>query len=149
MQFATFNFLALLPLATAHFRLDWPTNRGFDPAKAGDFPCGGFNDMKTPRTQFPLNGAPIQLNMEHTQTNIAVYMAVGNSASDLSFSTVLRPQMSQEGLGDFCMGKLSIPSGMNITAGTNATIQVVTNGHSGGGLYQVRVLEMINRYAKC
>ncbi|KAF2634997.1 hypothetical protein P280DRAFT_369272, partial [Massarina eburnea CBS 473.64] len=133
---------ALLPLAAAHFILDWPTNRGFDDSKAVDFPCGGFNDVKT-RTEFPLNGGPIQLDMHHTQTQVAVYLAVGNNPGS-NYNIVLRPQLTQEGLGDFCLGQINIPSGLNISAGTNATIQVVSNGDPSGGLYQCADVTFVN-----
>ncbi|KAF1962808.1 hypothetical protein CC80DRAFT_361976, partial [Byssothecium circinans] len=135
--------LALLPLATAHFVLDWPTNRGFDDVKSVNFPCGGFDSVKTPRTEFPLSGSPIQLDMHHTQTRIAVYLAIGNDPGS-NYNIVLRPQLSQEGPGDFCLGQVNIPSGLNITAGTNATIQVVTNGDPSGGLYQCGDITFVN-----
>lgn len=132
----TFSLLALLPLATAHFVLDWPTNRGFDDEQAVNGPCGGFNDVKT-RTDFPLSGGPIQLDMHHTQTKVAVYLALGNDPT--SYSITLLPQLAEEGPGDFCLGSVNIPSDLNITSGTNATIQVVSNGDPSGGLYQVRL----------
>lgn len=129
------SLFALLPLATAHFVLNWPTGRGFDDANAPNFPCGGFDSVKTPRTEFPMSGGPIQLEMHHTQTNVAVYMALGDNPG--SFSIVLRNQFAEQGPNNFCIGMVSIPEGMNITAGTNATIQVVSNGDPDGGLYQV------------
>lgn len=131
-----FALLTLLPFAAAHFTLDWPTARGFDDAQAPSFPCGGFNDVKTPRTPWPQTGAPLQLNMHHTRTNIAVYMAIGDNPGS-NFSIVLRPQLSEEGPGDFCLGMVSVPQNLNISDGTPATIQVVTNGDPDGGLYQV------------
>ena len=126
----------LLPLTTAHFQLTWPENRGFDDSSATNFPCGGFDSVSSNRTDFPMSGGPIQLNLEHTQTRIAVYMAIGDEPTS-NFSIVLRPQSEREGLGDYCMGQGSIPSGLNISAGTKATIQVVSNGDPNGGLYQV------------
>ncbi|PVH97958.1 hypothetical protein DM02DRAFT_532140 [Periconia macrospinosa] len=127
--------LLLAPPTTAHFTLDWPTARGFDDAQATSFPCGGFNNVKTPRTDFPLSGGPLQLNMHHPRTRVAVYLALGNDPGS-SFNYVLLPQLTQTGLGDFCLGHVNLPSGVNVTAGTNATIQVVTNGDPDGGLYQ-------------
>lgn len=137
MHFSVLPLVALLPLASAHFTLDWPPARGFDDAKAVDFPCGGFDSVKTPRTEFPLNGGPLQLNMHHPQTRIAVYLALGNDPGS-NYNFVLVPQLMQQGLGDFCLGDVKLPSGLNLTAGTNGTIQVVTNGDPTGGLYQVR-----------
>ena len=131
-----FALFSLLPLTTAHFLLDYPTARGFDDDKAPDFPCGGFDTVKTPRSPWPQTGGPIQLDMHHTQTNIAVYLSVGDNPGS-NFSIVLRPQLSMEGLGNFCLGMVSVPAGLNISDGTPATIQVVTNGDPDGGLYQV------------
>ena len=132
----TFSLFSLLPLATAHFTLEWPTSRGFDDVKATNFACGGFDSVKTPRTSWPLTGAPIQLNMEHTETNLAVYMSVGEDPGT-NFNIILVPQFAMNGLGDFCMGMVSVPAGLNISDGTPATIQVVSNGDPDGGLYQV------------
>jgi hypothetical protein len=130
------SLLVLLPLTTAHFILNWPEKRGFDDAQAAGFPCGGFDSVSPSRTDFPLSGGPIQLDMHHSQTRIAVYLAVGDNPGS-NYSIVLRPQFQRDGLGDFCMGQVSIPADLNISAGTPATIQVVTNGDPDGGLYQV------------
>ncbi|CAI6339247.1 unnamed protein product [Periconia digitata] len=135
MHYSTFNLLALLPFATAHFTLNWPTARGFDDTQAGSFPCGGFDEVKSPRTEFPLGGGPLQLNLEHTSTQVAVYLSLGSDPGN-NYNIVLRPQFKEQGPGDFCLGEVGLPSSLNITSGTNGTIQVVTNGHAGGGLYQ-------------
>ena len=132
----TLSLFSLLPLATAHFLLDWPTARGFDDDKASNFACGGFDSVKTPRTSWPLTGAPIQLDMHHTQTNLAVYMSVGENPGT-NFNITLVPQFAMDGPGDFCIGMVSVPAGLNISDGTLATIQVVSNGDPTGGLYQV------------
>jgi nascent polypeptide-associated complex subunit beta len=63
-------------------------------------------------------------------------MAVGDKPGD-GFSVVLRPQLQVTGLGEFCIGGIQIPSNLNISDGTPASIQVVTNAHGAGGLYQV------------
>jgi nascent polypeptide-associated complex subunit beta len=129
--------LSLLPVSLAHFQLTYPVSRGFDDNTAGNFPCGGFNNVQGQRTDYLMSGSPLQLKMGHDQTHVAVYMAVGSDPGS-AFNTVLRQQFVVTGLGDFCMGEISIPSGMNISEGTNATIQVVSNADgSGGGLYQV------------
>src|SRR5690349_21069556 len=128
--------LSMLPCTLAHFQLTWPPKRGFNDDSATQFPCGGFNDVQQQRTDWPINGGPLQLNMEHPQTNVAVYLAIGNNPGS-AFNTKLRNQFTVEVLGNFCVGQLNVPSGLNVTDGTPATIQVVTNGDGGGGLYQV------------
>jgi hypothetical protein len=133
--------LSLLPVSLAHFTLDWPKARGASETTADNFPCGGFNNVGQ-RVDFPISGGPLQLNMGHEQTNVAVYLAIGSNPGS-SFNTVLRPQFVVTGLGNFCIGQINIPSSANVTDGTQATIQVVSNGHSGGGLYQVRRISFV------
>jgi nascent polypeptide-associated complex subunit beta len=128
--------LSFLPLSLAHFQLTFPESRGFKDEEEGNFPCGGFNDVQQQRTDFPISGGPIQINLGHTQTNVAVYMAIGDNPGE-GFSIVAQPQIQVEGLGDFCLGSVSVPEGLNVTDGTKASIQVVTNAHGSGGLYQV------------
>lgn len=135
--------LALAPVALAHFNLNYPTSRGFDEDKESTYPCGGYDSVQSQRTDFPISGGPIQLKLGHQQTNIAVYLAVGDN-SDSGFSTVLYPQFQVSGFGDFCLGNVSIPSSLNVTEGTKASIQVITNAHGEGGLYQCSDLNLVN-----
>lgn len=137
MIFNALALLAALPLGSAHFLLTWPDRRGFDDDKATGGPCGGFDTPSSNRTQFPLSGAPIQLDMHHTQTKLAVYLALGNNPTADDFTITLVPTLSEEGPSNFCFGSVSIPSNLNISEGTNGTIQVVSNGDPNGGLYQV------------
>ncbi|KAJ4358971.1 hypothetical protein N0V95_002587 [Ascochyta clinopodiicola] len=134
--------LALAPVALAHFNLNYPTSRGFDEDKESTFPCGGYDTVQSQRTDFPINGAPIQLKLGHQQTNIGVYLAVGDNPGD-GFSVVLYPQLQVSGFGDFCLGDVSIPSSLNITDGTKASIQVITNAHGEGGLYQCADVNLV------
>jgi len=127
--------LTLLPLASAHFLLNWPPSRGFDDDKAVTFPCGGFDSVSKNRTAFPATGGPIQLDMHHTQTDIMVILALGSDPGS-NYNIVLRPTVAEEGLGNFCLGMVSVPEGLNFTEGQDATIQVVSNGDPNGGLYQ-------------
>lgn len=144
---STFSLLTLLPLASAHFLLTYPAARGFDDDKAGTFPCGGFDTVSSSRVSWPTVGAPIQLDMHHTQTNVMVILALGDGTNP-SYNITMRPTFSEEGLGDFCMGMVSVPSDVNITEGQLATIQVVSNGDPDGGLYQVNSLPIShNRFS--
>jgi hypothetical protein len=136
------SLFSILPLASAHFLLNWPTSRGFNDPTSANFACGGFDSVKTPRTSWPLKGAPIQLNMHHSQTNVAVYMSIGEDPGT-NYNITLVPQFAVEGLGNFCMGTVSVPAGLNISDGTPATVQVVTNGDPDGGLYQVSLLSTL------
>jgi hypothetical protein len=131
---------ALLPLASAHFKLNYPAARGFDEDNLGQFPCGGQNTVSSNRTKFPITGGPIQLEMEHTSARVQVFMALGNEPGD-SFNIELLPTIQERGPQNFCIGAgaLTFPPGMRITEGTNATIQVITNGDPSGGLYNVSI----------
>jgi hypothetical protein len=129
---------ALLPLVSAHFKLIYPAARGFDEDILGTFPCGGQNTVSSNRTEFPITGAPIQLLMGHTSAKVQVLLALGNDPGS-NFDYVLLPTFQEQGPQNFCIGAgaLQFPAGLNITAGMNATIQVVTNGDPNGGLYNV------------
>jgi hypothetical protein len=133
----SFLALALAPVAFAHFNLNYPETRGFDEDKEPTGPCGGYDTVSSQRTDFPISGAPIQLTLGHQQTNVEVYLAVGDNPGN-AFNTVLYPQFQVSGLGKFCLGDVSIPSSLNVTEGTKATIQVITlaNGEN-TPLYQV------------
>ncbi|KAF8859403.1 hypothetical protein BDZ45DRAFT_589904, partial [Acephala macrosclerotiorum] len=100
----------------------------------GTFPCGGQDTVTSNRTSWPLSGGSIALTMGYIDANVDVLIAVGSDPGS-AFNTVLRPTFTEQGLGAFCMTGFTTPSGMNITDGTMATIQVVTNGDPGGGLY--------------
>ncbi|KAF1852097.1 uncharacterized protein K460DRAFT_325687 [Cucurbitaria berberidis CBS 394.84] len=139
----TFVALSLLPLTLAHFQLTFPKARGFSDDVESNFPCGGFNDVQKQRTDFPISGGPIQLNMGHPQTNIAVYVAIGDNPGS-GFSVVARQQLTVDGLGNFCIGSISLPTSLNVSDGTLASIQVVSNNHESGGLYQCADVKLVN-----
>ncbi|KAL3422332.1 expression library immunization antigen 1 [Phlyctema vagabunda] len=120
--------------ATAHFTLDYPTVRGFDEDKLVGYPCGGFDTPSTTRTSYPISGGRIALTMGHIDANVQVFLGLGNDVGS-AFNYALTPVYSEQGLGDFCITTLTIPEGVNVTEGTNATIQVITNGDPDGGLY--------------
>jgi hypothetical protein len=128
--------LSFVPLTFAHFELTFPKARGFNDESESSFPCGGFDTVSSERTNFPISGGPIQLSMGHPQTNVAVYMAIGDNPGS-GFSIVAKQQLTVEGLGNFCLGSVSVPAGLNVSDGTLASIQVVSNAHEAGGLFQV------------
>lgn len=77
------------------------------------------------------------LTMGHDQTVIQVLLGLGNDVGS-SFNIVLEPTFAQVGLGSFCLPDVELPASLGITEGMNATLQVVTDGEGGGGLYNVR-----------
>lgn len=132
---------SLLPLASAHFKLTYPAARGFDEDILGTFPCGGQDTVSSNRTSWPITGAPIQLYMGHTSAKVQVLLGLGNDPGS-NFNITLMPTFQEEGPDNFCINgaAIHIPADALslISEGTNATIQVVTNGDPNGGLYNVR-----------
>ncbi|KAJ5787581.1 hypothetical protein N7457_002571 [Penicillium paradoxum] len=138
MKFSFLALTAIVPLATAHFRLIYPTSRGFNSDTMTKFPCGGMGQSSN-RTQLPLSGGsfPVALEMHHAQTAVEVLLALGNDPGD-HFNIVLTPTFQVNGLGEFCLPHVEINEkliGRNLTNGMNATLQVQTNGDPTGGLY--------------
>lgn len=131
----------VLPMAAAHFILQYPTSRGFDEEKMPDFPCGGQPQSST-RTQIPLDGSfPLALTMGHVQTALEVLLALGTDPGT-NYNITLVPTFQITGLGAFCLPHVDMSEqaiGVNITDGMNATIQVQSNGDPMGGLYAVRL----------
>jgi hypothetical protein len=74
--------------------------------------------------------------MGHDRTVIQVLLGLGNDVGS-SFNIILEPTFAQVGLGSFCLPDVPIPASLGITEGMNATMQVVTDGEGGGGLYNV------------
>jgi hypothetical protein len=129
------GLLALPLLASAHFELQFPGARSDDDTEQASFPCGGHGQTQN-RTAVSLTSIPISMELGHTENIISVFLAVGNEVGS-SFNIELQPTIQEFGPGEFCFPSVPIPADLNITEGTNATLQVVTNAHSGGGLYNV------------
>lgn len=141
MKYSLFTYMAIVPLATAHFILRYPESRGSKTDSMTVFPCGSLS-QSTKRTQLPLSGGsfPVAIEMHHSSTAIEVLLALGNDPGD-NFNIVLEPTFGATGLGAFCLPHVAINEkliGRNLTDGMNATIQVQTNGDPSGGLYAVR-----------
>lgn len=140
MKFSLLAFTAIVPLVSAHFKLMYPTSRGFDEDTMTNFPCGGMSQSSN-RTKLPLSGGsfPVALEMHHSQTAVEVLLSLGSDPGD-NFNIVLSPTFQVKGLGEFCLPHVEINQkliGRNLTDGMNATLQVQTNGDPSGGLYAV------------
>ncbi|ORY89067.1 hypothetical protein BCR35DRAFT_262814 [Leucosporidium creatinivorum] len=132
---------ALVPLAAAHFTLDYPATRGFDEDLEPQF-CGGFPDVSSTRQPFPLSGsAPILIDSHHPSAQVGILISLdSNPTSFDNFTTtstgdaipMLLPFGQITGTGEFCfnvdVGSLGLS---NVTNGTVATIQVEFNGGDG------------------
>ena len=127
--------LAMPLLATAHFHMLFPTPRSEEDDSEGTGPCGGF-PVSAERTQVSIQSFPVALEMGHDRTVIQMLLALGNDPGN-NFNIVLEPTFQQQGEGDFCLPSVQVPQGLNIPDGSNGTLQVVTDGEGGGGLYIV------------
>lgn len=135
MLSATSVLLTLLPLASAHFALNFPAARDDDDTNQGTFPCGG-HDVVGQRTSVSLDSISLSMELGHSENYVSVFLAIGNEPGD-SFNVTLWPTAHEQGPGDFCWQSIPIPENLTIEEGTNATIQLITNAHDGGGLYNV------------
>ncbi|CRG88864.1 putative protein AFUA_6G02800 [Talaromyces islandicus] len=129
----------LLPIAAAHFTLDWPPARGFDEDKMPTFPCGGFGTPSSNRTSIALAASvlPVDITFHHSETSVSYLLALGSSPGE-NFNITLEPTLGAHGLGEFCLPNIPLDSkslGLSLRDGQNATLQVVTDGDNGGGLY--------------
>ncbi|KIW15372.1 hypothetical protein PV08_05418 [Exophiala spinifera] len=126
--------LSCLPALTlAHFELNFPPSRGTDDENQATFPCGGYSQTQN-RTRVSLTEVPVSVKLGHTENLFQVTLAIGDDVGS-SFNYDLLPTIQEFGPGDFCLSSIPVPADLNITDGTNATIQVITNSHDGSGLY--------------
>ena len=130
-------FTVLPFLTTAHFQLVFPPSRGTADEGQATYPCGGYTQTQN-RTSVPLTSIPISLELGHTKNLITVVLAIGNNVGS-NFNTIISPTVQEYGPGNLCWseGAILLPSDLNLTEGTNGTVQVITNSRDGGGLYNV------------
>jgi hypothetical protein len=129
--------LALLSLlASAHFNLEFPAPRSTEESSPQG-PCGGL-PVSTTRTSVNINSFPVALEMGHDRSVVQMLLALGNNPGN-NFNITLEQTFQQQGEGSFCLPDVVVPSGA-VEAGTNGTLQVITDGEGGGGLYMVRSL---------
>ncbi|KAL4805870.1 hypothetical protein BDV18DRAFT_160736 [Aspergillus unguis] len=135
----------LLPLAAAHFELNYPPSRGTDHENQAEFPCGGLSPS-TNRTRVSLSSPsfPIVLDMGHDQTAVQFLLGVGTNPGS-NYNISLRKTFRVEGLGQFCVPEIELDEGLlgrELEDGLNLTLQVVNNGHPSGGLYACADLQL-------
>lgn len=129
------GLLSLPVLASAHFHMLYPTPRSDVDDTEATFPCGGFA-VSANRTVVSTSSFPVALEMGHDRTVIQMLLALGNQPGD-DFNITLEQTFQQQGEGDFCLPTVKLPKDLNLADGTNGTLQVVTDGEGGGGLYIV------------
>jgi hypothetical protein len=124
--------LTTVPLALAHFTLDFPPTIGFDEDQEPNAPCGGFNPIASNVTAWPLTGGQIALDSHHPEMTI-LYRAQLMGASNWTNLTDGFLQMT--GLGELCITIGSVPSDWSNKIGV---IQVIGQPPD-GILYQVHL----------
>ncbi|TLS27422.1 hypothetical protein PpBr36_04188 [Pyricularia pennisetigena] len=137
---------AALPLASAHFGLEYPSWRAN--TLAGDnenysqwtYPCAGVPSNATGNnvTDWPLDGGSLVLDLHHPWTylfvNLGVQINVGSTVSNFNYSLSGQTFWNVTGNGTLCIEKLQLPDGFKPKDGDRASIQVVTTD-SGPALY--------------
>jgi len=122
-----------IQLVSAHFKVHYPYWRGDSFATQWTRPCGGVN-VTTNRTQWPVDGGSVKFGPGHPWAITYVNLALGSDNS-VNFNISLVEGFNQTGNGTFCFPKIDIPKGINVSAGTNASIQVIQLSALGSALY--------------
>jgi hypothetical protein len=130
--------LSILVVATsAHFVLQVPTSLGFNDALEATAPCDGFDigDRSKGVTDWPVNGAPVQILTTHPDVQLEIKAALLSNTSSFKF---LVPVVAQHGVGTFCIP--SVP-GIADWVGQQAVFQMIQHAPD-GALYQVRAITL-------
>ncbi|KAK7534209.1 uncharacterized protein J3D65DRAFT_632760 [Phyllosticta citribraziliensis] len=100
----------------------WPTYRTWSAANDNTPPCGSAATA-TNRTQFPLEQGSVALTIAQEAWNVEFHIAFGNNPTSQSdFQEQVVSNISEVEPGHECYKLDALPS--NVTAGTNATIQL-------------------------
>ncbi|OLN81866.1 Uncharacterized protein CCHL11_07010 [Colletotrichum chlorophyti] len=128
-------------LASAHFGLEYPEWRA-DTLSATNvtgysqwqYPCAGVPYGTGNTTDWPLDGGSIKLDLHHDWTYVFINLGLEAGGNVTTHNITLTPQFwNATGAGTLCVEKLALPT--NATDGQRGSIQVVTVGDSGAGLY--------------
>jgi len=137
----TFLLLAAAQLATAHFGLEYPTWRDTTLGTGHNYsqwnyPCAGVPGNLGNRTDWPLTGGSVILDLHHPWTYVFINLGLGENVTNFNYT--LTPQfLNTTGNGTLCLPTLPLPADLKVADGTLASIQVITVGDSGAGLYNV------------
>ncbi|MCJ1427880.1 hypothetical protein MMC29_005786 [Sticta canariensis] len=126
-------------MVAAHFAINYPYWRGDSfqpPASQWIRPCANVNQTESNnnRTNWPLTGGSLLLNVHHLWAFTYVNLGLGGDNTTV-FNISLVEGFNQTGNGTFCFPTVTLPDSLNITEGTNASIQVIQIGETGSALY--------------
>lgn len=93
-------------------------------------------ESNTNRTDWPLTGGSLLLNVHHPWAFTYVNLGLGGDNTTV-FNISLVEGFNQTGNGTFCIPTVIIPDSVGLTEGTNASIQVIQIGETGSALYNV------------
>ena len=91
----------------------------------------------TNRTQWPLKGGSVLLDVHHPWAITYVNLGLGGDNTTV-FNISLVPGFNQTGNGTFCLPTVTLPTSLGIVNGTNASVQVIQISETGSSLYNVR-----------
>ncbi|KAH8817207.1 hypothetical protein F5884DRAFT_818997 [Xylogone sp. PMI_703] len=130
--------LALADLVFGHTQIwypEWRANSFIPPFSQRIYPCAGINDnATTPRTLWPLDGGSLNVTLHDGAAYIFINIGLGENSTNFNYTLFSAP-LNETGAGNLCFPKLTLPSGIQIQEGTNASLQFATAGHNGEGLY--------------
>lgn len=133
---------SLALVSQAHFILQYPAKLGFDDEKEGDGPCGGFDVSFDKATSWNVGGDAIALQSTHPVAQWLFRATLDKTAA--SGWVNLRPEITQNGLGNFCDPGVTVPENW---AGQQGVIQVIQDA-ADGQLYQVRAAFFLSAYSQ-
>ncbi|KAK4135883.1 hypothetical protein BT67DRAFT_433275 [Trichocladium antarcticum] len=143
MIIPAFLLLGVAQLAQAHFGVDYPPMRynTLGSSKNTTYsqytnPCAGVpgNLSTAPRTDWPLTGGSLQLDLHHHWTYLFINLGLGPDVSNFNY-TLTAPFWNVTGNGTLCVPKLALPADLPVRDGSRGSIQVVTVGDDGSALY--------------
>lgn len=142
MALSTLLLLATAALTSAHFAIEYPPMRANTLNKTLGYsqwtnPCGGVpgNLTDRPITPWPLSGGgTLKLDLHHPWSYLFVNLGLGEGTTNFNY-TLTNPFWNETGNGTLCVPKLAVPADLPVSEGSFGTLQVVTLGEDGNGLY--------------
>ncbi|KAF4784053.1 hypothetical protein HER10_EVM0003450 [Colletotrichum scovillei] len=127
--------------ASAHFGLAYPSWRADTLSGTNltgysqwTYPCAGVPYGRGNVTDWPLDGGSIELDLHHDWTYVFINLGLESGGNVTTHNITLTPQFwNATGSGTLCVEKLALPTPAK--DGQRGSIQVVTVGESGSGLY--------------
>lgn len=94
------------------------------------------------RTDWPLTGGSLKLELHHKWTYVFVNLGLGDNVTNFNYT--LTPSLwNSTGNGTLCLPSIPLPVNLQPVDGQKATIQVVTSGSTGSALYNVSLLSSL------